>query len=35
LRSFLVDGTRVLRADVKFALVELVPGLEHASAGSR
>ena len=26
LRSFLADGTRVLRADRKFALVELVPG---------
>ncbi len=35
LRSFLADGTRVLRADGKFALVELGPGLEHASPGSR
>ncbi len=28
LRSFLADGTRVLRADRKFALVELAPGPE-------
>jgi hypothetical protein len=35
LRSFLADGTRVLRADGKFALVELVPSLEPTPAGSR
>ena len=35
LRSFLADGTRVLRADRKFALVELVPGPEPVPAGSR
>ncbi len=35
LRSFLLDGTRVLRADGTFALVELVPRLEHTPTGSQ
>ncbi len=30
LRSFLTDGTRVIRADRQFALVELAPGLAQA-----
>ena len=30
LRSFLTDGTRVIRADRQFALVELAPGLGPA-----